>query len=96
MKLLKENNIKSYLYDIKNIKVKNMNTQNYKFKICKFFLNNKCKFGFKCSFEHLNLLEIEKIIMKLLFFQKSFFQDSLFFFIQLYLLKFLKGYSIRE
>ena len=42
-----------------------MNTQHYKFRICKFFLNNKCKNGFKCSFEHLKLHEIELLIKKL-------------------------------
>ena len=42
-----------------------MHTQNNKFKICKFFLNNKCKNVFKCSFEHLNIIEIEVLIRKL-------------------------------
>ena len=42
-----------------------MNTQNYKFKICKFFIRNKCRHGYKCSFEHLNLFEIETMVKKL-------------------------------
>ena len=42
-----------------------MYTQNYKFKICKFFINNKCKNGNKCPFEHLKLNEIEKLILNM-------------------------------
>ena len=42
-----------------------MNALNYKLKICKFFLKNKCKNGNKCSFQHLHLFEIEKLISQL-------------------------------
>ena len=39
-----------------------MYTQRNKFKICKFFLKHKCKYGSRCTFQHVSLNEIEVLI----------------------------------
>ena len=38
--------------------------KNKKITICKFNLKNKCKFGEKCKFRHLNIDELNDILNK--------------------------------